>query len=127
MSDRALEDIQYEIRKQRAQTEEIAGVFHDQFGKAFDDANAANEQRHQSIQQLMEQMKIGQAMQALQFGFQNNQFGDKTAEMQQLYSALSTRVIEDAKEIVRQNQRGSEFDDMFESQDNSRSLEQVLE
>lgn len=115
----ALDNIKYQIKEQQRETRELADDFYKQFDRAFSDAREANEQRYQAMKELTEQMQIGNAMQALQFGLQNNQFGDKTAEMQEVYKSLSTRVIEQAKELIRDksatktSQRGKEFDDMF--------------
>ena len=115
----ALDTIKHQIKEQQRETRELADDFHKQFDKAFSEARNANEQRYQAMKELTEQMQIGNAMQALQFGLQNNQFGDKTAEMQEVYNTLSTRVIEQAKELIRDKsatktlQRGTEFDDMF--------------
>lgn len=115
----ALDNIKYQIKEQQRETRELADDFYKQFDRAFSDAREANEQRYQAMKELTEQMQIGNAMQALQFGLQNNQFGGKTAEMQEVYKSLSTRVIEQAKELIRDksatktSQRGTEFDDMF--------------
>ena len=115
----ALDTIKHQIKEQQRETREFADDFYKQFDKAFSEARNANEQRYQAMKELTEQMQIGNAMQALQFGLQNNQFGDKMAEMQEVYKSLSTHVIEQAKELIRDksatktSQRGTEFDDMF--------------
>lgn len=117
-----LDNIKHQIKEQQRETREFADDFYKQFDRAFSEARDANEQRYQAMKELTEQMQIGNAMQALQFGLQNNQFGDKTAEMQDFYNQLSTRVIEQAKEFVRDksatkiSQRGTEFDDMLHTE-----------
>lgn len=122
----ALDNIKHQIKEQQRETRELADDFYKQFDKAFSEARDANEQRYQMMKDLTEQMRIGNeqklignAMETLRFGLEHNQFGDKTAEMQDVYNQLSTRVIEQAKEFVRDksatktSQRGTEFDDMF--------------
>lgn len=122
----ALDNIKYQIKEQQRETRELADDFYKQFDKAFSDAREANEQRYQMMKDLTEQMRIGNeqklienAMRTLEFNLENNQFGDKTAEMQEVYKSLSTRVIDQAKELIRDKsatktlQRGTEFDDMF--------------
>lgn len=56
-------------------------------------------------------------MEALRYGFQNEMFHEKTKDMYDLYSQLSSRVIEDARQIVSPStQRGSEFDDILDAE-----------
>lgn len=88
-----------------------------QFNRAFEQAQEDSKARYDALKELTEQMKIGQAMEALRYGFQNEMFHDKTKDMYDLYSQLSTRVIEDAKQIVKSDaQRGSEFDDIVNAE-----------
>lgn len=88
-----------------------------QFNRAFEQAQADSKTRYDALKELTEQMKIGQAMEALRYGFQNEMFHDKTKDMYDLYSQLSSRVIEDARQIVSPStQRGSEFDDIVNAE-----------
>lgn len=125
----ALDNIKYQIKEQQRETRELADDFYKQSVRAFSDAREANEQRYQMMKDLTEQMRIGNeqklignAMRTLEFNLENNQFGDKTAEMREIYNALSTHVIEQAKELIRDksatktSQRGTEFDDMFHTE-----------
>ena len=125
----ALDNIKHQIKEQQRDTRELADDFYKQFDKAISEARDANEQRYQMMKDLTEQMRIGNeqklienAMRTLEFNLENNQFGDKTAEMQEVYKSLSTRVIDQAKEFVRDksatktSQRGTEFDDMLHTE-----------
>lgn len=88
-----------------------------QFNRAFEQAQEYSKARYDALKELTEQMKIGQAMEALRYGFQNEMFHDKTKDMYDLYSQLSSRVIEDARQIVSPSaQRGSEFDDIVNAE-----------
>lgn len=88
-----------------------------QFNRAFEQAQENSKARYDALKELTEQMKIGQAMEALRYGFQNEMFHDKTKDMYDLYSQLSSRVIEDARQIVSPStQRGSEFDDIVNAE-----------
>lgn len=88
-----------------------------QFNRAFEQAQENSKARYDALKELTEQMKIGQAMEALRYGFQNEMFHDKTKDMYDLYSRLSSRVIEDARQIVSPSaQRGSEFDDIVNAE-----------
>lgn len=88
-----------------------------QFNRAFEQAQENSKARYDALKELTEQMKIGQAMEALRYGFQNEMFHDKTKDMYDLYSQLSSRVIEDARQIVSPSaQRGSEFDDIVKAE-----------
>ena len=117
-----LDNIKHQIKEQQRETRELADDFYKQFDKAFSEARDANEHRYQSMKKLTEQKLIGNAMETLRFGLEHNQFGDNTAEMQDVYNQLSTRVIEQAKEFVRDksatktSQRGTEFDDMLHTE-----------
>lgn len=88
-----------------------------QFNRAFEQAQEDSKARYDVLKELTEQMKIGQAMDALRYGLQNEMFHEKTKDMYDLYSQLSTRVIEDARQIVKSDtQRGSEFDDIVNAE-----------
>ena len=88
-----------------------------QFNRAFEQAQEDSKSRYDALKELTEQMKIGQAMEALRYGLQNEMFYDKTKDMDDLYSQLSSRVIEDARQIVSPSiQRGSEFDDIVSAE-----------
>lgn len=88
-----------------------------QFNRAFEQAQEDSKARYDALKELTEQMKIGQAMEALRYGLQNEMFREKTKDMYDLYSQLSSHVIEDAKQIVKSDtQRGSEFDDIVNAE-----------
>lgn len=95
-----------------------------QFNRAFEQAQENSKARYDALKELTEQMKIGQAMEALRYGFQNEMFHDKTKDMYDLYSQLSSRVIEDARQIVSPSaQRGSEFDDIVNAENSLNETE----
>lgn len=88
-----------------------------QFNRVFEQAQEDSRTRYDALKELTEQMKIGHAMEALRYGLQNEMFHEKTKDMYDLYSQLSTRVIEDARQIVSPStQRGSEFDDIVSAE-----------
>lgn len=119
-TERTLQDLQDTVRKSHRESMEQSEHLADDLHKAFIHAQENSEQRYQALLELTEQMKIGQAIQVIQYGMQNNQYGSdaERIEMRILYEKLSTKVIADARQLVGQpsqpSRRGSEFDDLFE-------------
>lgn len=109
-----MESLEDRLQKMHSEFSDRSDESARQFNRAFDQAQEDSRARYDALKELTEQMKIGQAMEALRYGLQNEMFHDKTKEMHDLYSQLSSRVIEDAKQIVNSGaQRGSEFDDIL--------------
>lgn len=112
-----MESLEDRLQKMHSEFSDRSDESARQFNRAFDQAQEDSRVRYDALKELTEQMKIGQAMEALRYGFQNEMFHDKTKEMYDLYSQLSSRVIEDAKQIVNSGaQRGSEFDDILDAE-----------
>lgn len=112
-----MESLEDRLQKMHSEFSDRSDESARQFNRAFDQAQEDSRARYDALKELTEQMRIGQAMEALRYGFQNEMFHDKTKEMHDLYSQLSSRVIEDAKQIVNSGaQRGSEFDDILDAE-----------
>lgn len=112
-----MESLEDRLQKMHSEFSDRSDESARQFNRAFDQAQEDSRARYDALKELTEQMRIGQAMEALRYGFQNEMFHDKTKEMYDLYSQLSSRVIEDAKQIVNSGaQRGSEFDDILDAE-----------
>lgn len=112
-----MESLEDRLQKMHSEFSDRSDESARQFNRAFDQAQEDSRARYDALKELTEQMKIGQAMEALRYGFQNEMFHDKTKDMYDLYSQLSFRVIEDARQIVSPStQRGSEFDDILDAE-----------
>lgn len=112
-----MESLEDRLQKMHSEFSDRSDESTRQFNRAFDQAQEDSRARYDALKELTEQMKIGQAMEALRYGFQNEMFHDKTKEMHDLYSQLSSRVIENARQIVSPStQRGSEFDDILDAE-----------
>ena len=125
--ERSIQDVHDSVRKSHRESTEQLDQMSDQLRSAFRDAQESSQYRYQALQELTNQMKLGQAIQVIQYGMDNNQFHSDTQrqEMQDLYTQLSSRVINEAKELVGSKNvtlRGSEFDGMFDK-DESHSLD----
>lgn len=112
-----MESLEDRVQKLHSEFSDRSDESARQFNRAFEQAQEDSKARYDALKELTEQMKIGQAMEALRYGFQNEMFHDKTKDMYDLYSQLSSRVIEDAKQIAKSDtQRGSEFDDIVNAE-----------
>lgn len=112
-----MESLEDRLQKMHSEFSDRSDESARQFNRAFDQAQEDSRARYDALKELTEQMRIGQAMEALRYGFQNEMFHDKTKDMYDLYSQLSSRVIEDARQIVSPStQRGSEFDDILDAE-----------
>ena len=112
-----MESLEGRVQKLHSEFSDRSDESARQFNRAFEQAQEDSKARYDVLKELTEQMKIGQAMDALRYGLQNEMFQEKTKDMYDLYSQLSTRVIEDAKQIVKSSaQRGSEFDDIVNAE-----------
>ena len=112
-----MESLEDRLQKMHSEFSDRSDESARQFNRAFDQAQEDSRARYDALKELTEQMKIGQAMEALRYGFQNEMFHEKTKDMYDLYSQLSSRVIEDARQIVSPStQRGSEFDDILDAE-----------
>lgn len=118
--ERTLQDLQDTVQKSHRESMEQSENLSDYLYKAFAHAHENSEQRYQAMVELTEQMKLGQAIQVIQYGMQNNQYKSdaERIEMRNLYDKLSTKVISDVRQLVGQpsqpSVRGSEFDDLLE-------------
>ncbi len=104
-------------RKDRQANDQYADHFNNEFQKAHEMAS----QRYDMLEKLVEQMQISNAMSAIQYKMQNSGAAmtpEQRTELDQVYSKLSDKAIEDGKNLVntRTNvaQRGHEFDSMLE-------------
>lgn len=112
-----MESLEGRVQKLHSEFSDRSDESARQFNRAFEQAQEDSKARYDALKELTEQMKIGQAMDALRYGLQNEMFREKTKDMYDLYSQLSARVIEDAKQIVKSSaQRGSEFDDIVNAE-----------
>lgn len=112
-----MESLEGRVQKLHSEFSDRSDESARQFNRAFEQAQEDSKARYDALKELTEQMKIGQAMDALRYGLQNEMFQEKTKDMYDLYSQLSARVIEDAKQIVKSSaQRGSEFDDIVNAE-----------
>lgn len=115
-----LETLEDRLHKMHSEYSDRSDESAKQFNKAFNQAQDDSKFRYDALKELTEQMKIQHAMQFLQHGFDSGEFDfdpDESREMRDLYTKLKTRVINDAKEIVKSDvQRGSEFDDIIDTQ-----------
>ncbi len=112
-----MESLEGRVQKLHSEFSDRSDESARQFNRAFEQAQEDSKARYDALKELTEQMKIGQAMDAIRYGLQNDMFHDKTKDMHDLYSQLSSRVIEDARQIVSPSaQRGSEFDDIVNAE-----------
>lgn len=122
--ERTLQDLQATVQKSHRESMGQSEMMADELHRAFAQAQENSEQRYQAMIELTEQMKLGQAIQVIQYGMRNNQYSSdaERIEMRNLYDKLSTKVIADAKQLVGSSAythstppvRGSEFDDLLE-------------
>lgn len=117
--ERGLRDLTYVVEKQHRESAKRSKDMAENIQHAFSDAHENSEKRYQAMQELAEQMKIGQAIQVIQYGMDHGLFfAEENERMQNLYASLSDRVIGEAEALVKPAQhmsRGSEFDGMFEN------------
>ena len=123
----SIQDVNDSVHRLHRESTEQRDQMSDQLRTAFRDAQESSAYRYQALQELTNQMKIGQAIQVIQYGMDHNQFysDSQRMEMQDLYAQLGSRIINDAKKVVGSKNvklRGSEFDGMFDK-DQSQSLD----
>ena len=112
-----MESLEGRVQKLHSEFSDRSDESARQFNRAFEQAQEDSKARYDALKELTEQMKIGQAMDAIRYGLQNNMFYENYESMKDLYSQLSSRVIKDAKQIVNSRaQRGSEFDDIVKAE-----------